>query len=132
MTQIVITRDTFTENSTAGIMTVDGKQVCFTLEPRTDRSLGKPYCIPAGLYTVQLLLSPRFQMITPHVMDVPGFTEIEIHPGNTPSDTEGCTLVGTDRGVDIVTSSRTAFADLMKLLEGQGEIEILYLGGPLA
>jgi hypothetical protein len=128
--ELTILRDTFTENSTTGEMQVDGEQFCFTLEPRSDRSEGKPYCIPAGTYVVLLQLSERFGELTPHLQDVPGFTEIEIHPGNFPSDTEGCTLVGETRGVDMVGSSRIAFAQLMEKLRTADEISATYIGGP--
>ena len=128
--EIVVQRDTFTGNSTTGEMLLDGRFECYTLEPRTDRSEGKPYCIPAGRYLVILAWSERFQQLTPHLQDVPGFTEIEIHPGNFPSDTEGCTVVGTTRGVDMVGSSRIAFGMLMDKLRAQTEIWATYLGGP--
>ena len=128
--ELVIQRDTFTANSTTGLMSIDGVFQAYTLEPRQDRSEGKPYCIPAGTYRVTLELSPRFEMVTPHLQDVPGFTEIEIHPGNFPADTEGCTLVGQSRGVDIVGSSRPAFFALMDKLQGQTEITATYVGGP--
>ena len=78
---ITIERKWFTPNSTGGQMSLNAVFFCYTLEPRADQSQGKPYCIPAGQYGVTLALSARFQMVTPHVMDVPGFTEIEIHPG---------------------------------------------------
>lgn len=128
---LTIQRDTFTENSTTGELSVDGVFLCYTLEPRSDRSEGKPYCIPAGTYSVQLAESPRFAMTTPHLLAVPGFTEIEIHPGNFPSDTEGCTLVGMTRGVDMVGSSRLAFGNLMdKLRAATDQITATYIGGP--
>ena len=128
--QLTIQRDTFTENSTTGELSVDGVFFCFTLEPRSDRSEGKPYCIPSGTYAVLLQPSARFQMITPHLQDVPGFTEIEIHPGNFPSDTEGCTLVGSARGVDMVGTSRATFSVLMdKLRAATDQITATYIGG---
>jgi Family of unknown function (DUF5675) len=127
---IVVQRDTFTDQSTTGELSIDGIFQAYTLEPRSDRSLGKPYCIPAGTYVVLLQMSPRFQMLTPHLQDVPGFTEIEIHPGNVPGDTEGCTLVGEFRAVDVVGSSRLAFAALMdKLRAATDQITATYVGG---
>ena len=108
-------------------MSVDGEFYCYTMEPRQDQSEGKPFCIPAGSYGVDLLPSAHFQMITPHVRNVPGFTEIEIHPGNYPKDTEGCTLVGEDRGADQVYRSKPAFDRLMTLLRAtHDKISITY------
>ena len=65
-------------------------------------------------------------MDVPHVLNVPGFDEIEIHPGNFPGDTEGCLLVGFTRLPDMIESSRAAFADLMARLKG--DIQITYIG----
>jgi len=50
--------------------------------------------IPYGTYTVKNGYSPKFKMTMPHVLDVPGFEGILIHPGNEPRDTEGCILIG--------------------------------------
>jgi hypothetical protein len=129
--QITVLRDTFTNNSTTGEMSLDGTFECFTLEPRADKSEGKPYCIPAGTYLVTLEMSERFQMLTPHVQNVPDFTAIEIHPGNFASDTEGCCLVGESRGVDFVGTSRPAFEALMQKLRLGGDLTITYVGGSL-
>jgi hypothetical protein len=130
--KLVVQRDTFTANSTTGELSIDGVFECFTLEPRSDRSQGKPYCIPPGTYPILLQMSERFQMLTPHLQDVPGFTEIEIHPGNYPPDTEGCTLVGATSGTDMVGSSRLAFEALMaKLNSATDAIMITYVGGAI-
>ena len=124
--QITVQREVYTDESTQGEMLIDGEHFCWTLEPRKDQSLGKPYCIPAGTYTVVLQPSHRFEMTTPHLIDVPGFTEIELHPGNSPLDTEGCTLVGFDKEANYVGRSRAAFEELMtKILTA---CEITYLG----
>lgn len=129
--KLVVQRDTFTANSTTGELSVDGVFECFTLEPRSDRSQGKPYCVPAGTFVVLLQWSDRFQMTTPHIQDIPGFTAVEIHPGNDPVDTEACLLPGTSRGPDLVSSSRLAFATLMeKLVAATDPITITYIGGP--
>lgn len=119
----------FTDHSTIGQLSIDDVIECFTLEPRKDQSQGKPYAIPEGAYAFALQWSPRFQMITPHILSVPGFTDIEIHPGNIPKNTEGCTLVGKTYQPscpDFVGQSRAAFEVLMaKLLTGG---EITYIG----
>jgi hypothetical protein len=101
-----------------GKLYADGKFECFTLEPSA--SAAYP-CIPEGTYPVELLESPRFGEITPHIQSVPGRSFIEIHPGNKPEDTEGCTLVGMSEERDWVGSSRPAFLYLMTLLEVNAE-----------
>ena len=125
--QLTVTRRWFSGASTVGILSVDGVFQCYTLEPRADQSNGKPYCIPLGSYKIALSWSRKFQTIMPHVLDVPGFTEIEIHWGNYPRDTEGCLLVGLHRYDDLIGGSRVAWAQLMeKLKKAQGDILIAY------
>jgi hypothetical protein len=125
---ITIERQWFTENSTCGQLSLDTIFQCFTLEPPVRAT--KPYCIPAGTYKVTLQLSPRFGFLTPHVLNVPNFTEIEIHPGNYPGNTEGCCLVGQSHELDFVGSSRAAFDALMPALRTDPDnISITYIGG---
>lgn len=93
----------------------------FTCEDRV-RPVGEPKvpgetAIPTGTYKVVLDYSNRFKKGMPHVLDVPGFTGIRIHPGNTEADTEGCILVGMSKSVDGVHDSRHAFEMLMRRLK---------------
>lgn len=119
--KLTVTRNLVMPLSTAGMLDVDGIFQCYTLEP------ARP--IPAGVYDIRLLFSPKFNCITPHVMDVPGFTAIEIHCGNYPTDTEGCLLVGeTHPEPDFIGNSREAFMALMqKLLNTTQQLSIEYL-----
>lgn len=114
-----------------GLLYVDGQFECYTLEPS---ATAKYPIIPAGTYPIQLLESPRFGEVTPHVQNVPGRSFIEIHPGNKPSDTEGCTLVGDTTAVDWVGSSRAAFQQLMNKLTTapEGSISITFTDPVLA
>jgi hypothetical protein len=50
--------------------------------------------IPAGEYRVTLEHSPRFGPDTLTICNVPGFTGVRIHGGNTHEHTEGCPLLG--------------------------------------
>ena len=81
---------------------------CYTLEPFD--------CIPYGEYDVVPYPSAKFGLIVPMLENVPGRTNIEIHVGNLPRDTEGCILVGKERGIDCLASSRAAFNELMNKL----------------
>lgn len=99
-------------------MTVDGVYECLTLED-TDRYLedgGQKQqdrtAIPRGTYQVVVDFSPHFQHNLPHVLNVPQFTGIRIHPGNVPADTDGCILVGLEAEEDKVLESRKAFDPL--------------------
>lgn len=89
-----VQRKYYTSLSTIGQLSIDDVIECFTLEPRKDQSQGKPFCTPEGTFDLVMQFSPRFQRVTPHILGVPGFDEIEIHPGNFPWNTEGCTCVG--------------------------------------
>lgn len=124
--ELMINRDIFTEDSSLGSLFIDDQFECYTLEDKYREITGEPVetwkvkgetAIPLGRYAVQLLNSYRFQMVTPHLMSVPGFTAIEIHPGNTNHDTEGCILVGTQRNEDSISNSRIAFTALMARLQ---------------
>lgn len=124
--QLTVHRIWFSPQSTQGSLDIDGIFFCYTLEPRKDQTFGKPFCIPLGMYPIRLLWSNHFQRITPHVMNVPGFEEVEIHMGNFPEDTEACLLVGKSRSPDFVGQSDLTFAALMARLSGQKEISITY------
>lgn len=70
------------------------KHVGYTLEPRGSAGKGP---IPVGNFPARRWVSPRLKK-TIRLLNVPGFTNILIHVGNTQADTTGCILVG--RGVD--------------------------------
>lgn len=124
---VTVTREIFTDKSTGSSISIDGTFECYGLEPPTRAE--KPCAIPNGRYKVKLLWSPRFQMLLPHVLGVPGFTGIEWHPGNDPEDTEACTLIGSVREIDRVGNSVSTFTRL--LLKLPDEFDVLYIGEPL-
>lgn len=111
-----VKRKTFTSQSTCGELWIDDTFVCYTLEPRKEQSKGKPFCIPAGTYIITLGWSKARAMNVPHVNNVPGFSEIEIHWGNYPKDTEGCLLVGRTIMPDFVGNSKKTFDGLLTKL----------------
>ena len=120
---ITVKRLIYTQQSTQGEMLLDGAHECWTLEPRRDPTKGKPYCIPGGTYHYQVLPSVHFNRNVIVVGNVPGFTAIEVHPGNFPKDTHGCCLVGETKGPDFVGMSDAAFDDLMGKVPSEGIIE---------
>jgi len=124
--EITVKRGADDGQSVIGQLSIDTDPfTCYTLEP----SIKAQYpLIQAGRYKVALLLSPRFGEITPHVQGVPGRSFIEIHPGNKPKDTLGCTLVGETEAIDWVGSSRAAFVSLMAVLEkDQDDLWVTYV-----
>ena len=115
--KVVVTREHVTDKSTTGSMYVDQAFQCFTLEPPPRVPPAKPRAIPAGTYPLTLRFSLKHGRVVPHVENVPGFSQIEIHIGNFPKDTLACTLVGLVRGVDSVGSSASAFEPLLAKME---------------
>lgn len=105
---------------TQGNLYLDGHFECFTLEDtlRADgvKIFGET-CIPFGQYNVTIDWSNRFGRLLPLVHDVKNFVGIRIHPGNSAKDTEGCILVGTERGVKSVKNSRVAFNALFEKMQ---------------
>jgi hypothetical protein len=53
--------------------------------------------IPTGVYRVVVNLSPSKKRMLPRLLDVPGFSGILIHRGNTKHDSSGCILVGENK-----------------------------------
>lgn len=126
------------ETYTIGRLLLDGEVFCNTLEDR-DRGLRsdmgadlisacKVYgetAIPAGTYRVLMnVVSPKYSQVTwyrnlcggkmPRLENVPCYTGVLIHPGNSPLDTLGCILVGRNTVKGRLTSSRDTFAALYK------------------
>jgi|SRR5271165_3343777 len=99
--------------STEGQMFIDGQPFGYTLEnPVRDVKIMDHTAIPAGRYQVSIGMSPHFGRLMPRVLNVPNFTGVLIHMGNIPRDTEGCILVGWQRGTDMVGDSDAAFNQL--------------------
>lgn len=120
--QLKLNRIFKTNTFTIGELYINEKYVTDTLEDRVRPEGEKVYgktAIPEGTYEVKLTHSPRFKKILPEILNVPNFSGIRIHTGNSSKDTEGCILVGTWDGEkeDWVGNSRIAFDKLMTLLE---------------
>jgi hypothetical protein len=104
----------FEDEATIGELRIDGEWCCWTLEDLVRaQKIKHQTAIPAGTYRVRLSRSQRFKEIMPEVLDVPGFSGIRIHPGNSAVDTSGCILVGLNRQGDRITDSRKAYNSLM-------------------
>lgn len=112
---MVLQRQPSADGATIGELSIDGQHECWTCEdvvrPPGVKVPGQT-AIPAGRYRVTVTFSNRFQRLLPLVNDVPGFTGIRIHPGNTAADTEGCILPGVVKGTNNVGQSRMAFEPL--------------------
>jgi hypothetical protein len=130
---LTVPRNESENGATVSEMFMDGVHECFVLEDEIREVPGVPVAkwkvpgksaIPAGKYRVVLTMSNRFKKVLPELLEVPGFSGVRIHAGNDKDDTEGCLLVGQERGSETVTRSRDAMVELMAALTGvieQGE-----------
>lgn len=105
--RILIDRFAPKKDYTIGRLYVEGKYFCDTLEDavREEKIYGKT-AIPAGTYKVIMSMSARFKKVMPLLIDVPNYSGVRIHSGNTAADTEGCILLGKNTKVGMVTDSR--------------------------
>ena len=130
MLQITVTRHSPRPGYTIGRMDINGTKFSDTLED-TDRGLtqdmqldeikrikvyGKT-AIPKGTYKVSVQYWQKHKIYVPFIHDVPGFTSILIHSGNTPEDTLGCILVGENTIKGRLTNSRPYMTRLTKLCQ---------------
>ena len=121
---LLLVRDTFSENSVIGELFLDGERMCDTLENPWLDNQRNISCIPEGEYKVRLRL-PRESATRDYlhllVEDVENRSYILFHRGNTAKDTRGCILVGLGSQQDFVSNSVLAMDLLIK--------EIVNLGG---
>jgi len=144
--KITVVRSPSFAGATIGKLYVDGAFKCHTLEDEIREIAGQPVqdwkikgitAIPAGCYQVILETSPRFGPETLSIKDVPGFSYIRMHAGNTSDDTEGCILLGLQAGPAslIGGTSRPAvnlIRDLVKSAINQGEQVMIDIINPTA
>ena len=133
--KLTLKRIALKQTYTIGHLYIDGKYFCDTIEDKV-RDLKKESkvkgqtAIPYGTYEVTWSYSPRFKKFTPRLQNVPQFSGVLIHSGNTAADTEGCIIVGENKVVGKVINSRVTVNKLYPLIqkackEGKVTIEIV-------
>lgn len=114
-------------NYTIGKLYIDGHYFCDTLEdtvrPANKKIAGKT-AIPAGNYKVIKSYSPRFKKILPEILNVPNFTGVRIHAGNTAKDTNGCVLLGLNKTKGAVLDSQATMTYFMARTPNEFELTI--------
>ena len=65
--------------------------------------------IPEGTYKIEIIYWEKHLGYYPHLLDVPCFSGIMMHGGNTAEDTEGCILVGVNSIKGQLTTSHQTF-----------------------
>lgn len=125
--RITVDRIKSNDDATLSIISTQSGFECFGLEDeyREDK-IANETRIPGGLYKIRLKPHGRmheryqrkfyFHQGMLHLQDVPGFTDILIHIGNTDDDTAGCLLVGSgcDSAELRLTKSTYAYMKLYK------------------
>ena len=112
--KLQVVRTQFGTDATNGLLFVDGLFECYTLEDQYQAvKVMHETCIPEGTYDIKLRTvggfhekykkrygNDHYGML--HLQDVPNFTYILIHAGNTDEHTSGCLIVGeTQQDLDI-------------------------------
>lgn len=136
--EILLQRIAKKDKYTIGKLYINNQYFCDTLED-TDRDLtqsmteqqiksNKVYgetAIPTGIYRIVISYSNRFKKQMPLLLNVPGFSGIRIHTGNTEKDSLGCILVGKNKAVGKVLESRDTYNKLFSILQKANEKEII-------
>ena len=117
--KLTVVRTQFGTDATNGLLFIDGIFECYTLEDQYQAvKVMHETCIPEGTYDIEFRKTGGFHskyseryknahygML--HILDVPNFTYILIHTGNTDEHTSGCLIVGeTQQDLD---SSKDGF-----------------------
>ena len=142
MIKLTLIRSYLGEKYTIGHLYIDGKYFCDTLEDK-DRGLKSTMtlqeiqkikikhqtAIPIGIYRIDMnTVSPKYSDFKkypyakpysgkmPRLQNVPGYSGVLIHPGNTENSTSGCLLVGENKVKGKVINSQATWKKLMDIL----------------
>lgn len=135
--KLQVVRTQFGKDATNGMLFIDGLFECYTLEDQYQAvKVMHETCIPEGTYDIKFRKTGNFHskyteryknahygML--HVQDVPNFTYILIHTGNTDEHTSGCLIVGeTQQDLDVsddgfIGSSTRAYKKMYAKVAGQ-------------
>src|SRR5690606_32791950 len=129
------------KNSTLSELYIDGEYTCYVLEDSVrDEKIKGSTAIPAGRYKLEFnrygamngrykRMFPKFHRGMIELKDIPNFSYVYIHIGNTYADTAGCLLVGNtmrydkDWGEYEIYQSKKAYAMLYRRLAAMMEKE---------
>lgn len=115
---IKLKRFLLTPKSTIGDLFFNDVFICNTIEDTARLNGKKVYgetAIPIGEYEIKMAFWEKYNDDYPHILNVPNFTGIMIHPGTIPEHTEGCILPGLyDSALpDQVNSSRLIYRKIL-------------------
>ena len=135
--KLTVVRTQFGTDATNGLLFIDGIFECYTLEDQYQAvKVMHETCIPEGTYDIKFRKTGNFHskyseryknahygML--HIQDVPNFTYILIHTGNTDEHTSGCLIVGeTQQDLEVskdgfVGSNTVAYKKMYSKVAGQ-------------
>ena len=135
--KLQVVRTQFGTDATNGLLFIDGIFECYTLEDQYQAvKVMHETCIPEGTYDIEFRKTGGFHakyseryknahygML--HIQDVPNFTYILIHTGNTDEHTSGCLIVGeTQQDLEVskdgfIGSSTLAYKKMYAKVAGQ-------------
>jgi len=111
-----------------GELFINNEFECYTLEDiERPVKIPKITAIPRGNYNVVITYSESFKRPLPLLLNVPNYSGVRIHPGNTSKDTDGYILPGKGREEKKVTQSQDAFAALFQKLDAASKVEKIFL-----
>jgi hypothetical protein len=120
---LLIVRETYTDESVIGKLYLNGEFVSYTLELSWRNNEKSISCVPRGVYDCKIRLAKNSASRNyDHLIleDVPNRSYILFHRGNSAKDSKGCILTGMMRGDNIIYQSTTAHALLMdKIIKGK-------------
>ena len=122
------TFNTGADRNIIGDLFIDGVFFCHTLEDEKRADGVKVYgktAIAAMTYEVILTMSNRFKRIMPLLLDVPMFTGVRLHGGNTSKDSHGCPLVAFNTNyLKIWGTAEKKLTERLKKAEGKITLSI--------
>tara|TARA_R110000824_G_scaffold72964_1_gene185947 strand:+ start:118 stop:531 length:414 start_codon:yes stop_codon:yes gene_type:complete len=113
---LLLVRDTYTDESVIGKLYVNGEFISHTLELSWKNNQKSVSCVPRGVYDCRVRLakdsaSRNYNHLI--LENVPNRSYILFHRGNTSKDSRGCILTGMMRGDNIIYQSTAAHTLLM-------------------
>ena len=135
--KLEVVRHQFGTDATNGMLFINGIFECYTLEDQYQAvKVMHETCIPEGTYDINFRKTGGFHakyseryknahygML--HIQDVPNFTYILIHTGNTDEHTSGCLIVGeTQQDLEVskdgfIGSSAVAYKKMYRKVAGE-------------
>ncbi len=124
--KVIVKRKWQTALSTIAELSIEGTDfIGYTLEPSGPDTItaNQNKRIPEGIYQMNWYnaVKPSLSKYNPlpliHNDQVAASRLILFHNGNYPRNTDGCLLVGTSRGPDVVNASVTKLKEFKKILQ---------------